>query len=246
MDQLRDLSDNRLVQGCIYCGDVAETRDHVPSKAFLDAPFPENLPVVGACGACNNGFSDDEEYLACLVECTIAGTTDPNAIQRSKIKKSLEHSPALRKRIQDSFRERNGVTFFEPDAERVCNVLIKLARGHAAFELSRLCFEKPYYVHCFPIHTLNPDQYKSFDEAHYVDMFGEVGSRGLQRTMIIQATVKTADDKGKDVGFLMVDWVEVQPGRYRYLAADHGEQVVVKFVISDYLGCEVCWSELTQ
>ena len=38
---------------CIYCGDVAETRDHVPSKAFMIEPYPDNLPTISACAPCN-------------------------------------------------------------------------------------------------------------------------------------------------------------------------------------------------
>ena len=38
--------DSRIVGICIYCGGIAKTRDHVPSKAFLDKPYPENIPVA--------------------------------------------------------------------------------------------------------------------------------------------------------------------------------------------------------
>ena len=78
MDQLRDYADSRLIQDCIYCdGGHQETRDHVPSKAFLDSPFPDNLPVVPSCHACNHGFAVDEEYLSCLIECCLAGSANP-------------------------------------------------------------------------------------------------------------------------------------------------------------------------
>ena len=48
---------------CIYCGAESGTREHVPSKVFLDEPYPEDLPVLPACFNCNNGFSDDEAYV---------------------------------------------------------------------------------------------------------------------------------------------------------------------------------------
>ena len=50
--------------GCIYCGDLATTREHVPSKAFLVEPYPENLPTIPSCFKCNNGFSFDEQYVS--------------------------------------------------------------------------------------------------------------------------------------------------------------------------------------
>jgi hypothetical protein len=39
--------------GCVYCGRVTETRDHVPSRVLLDEPYPDNLPVVPSREACN-------------------------------------------------------------------------------------------------------------------------------------------------------------------------------------------------
>lgn len=38
-------------------------------------------------------------------------------------------------------------------------------------------------------------------------------------------------------------WVEVQSGRYRYLAALDGTETVVRMVLSEYLACEVRWSQ---
>jgi hypothetical protein len=64
VDQLKDFADSRLIAGCVYCGGLDETRDHVPSRVFLDSPFPENLPVVPACWECNNSFSRDD--VCCL------------------------------------------------------------------------------------------------------------------------------------------------------------------------------------
>src|SRR5689334_904074 len=100
MEQLKNYADDRLINGCIYCGDREETRDHVPSRVFLDAPLPENLPVVGACLACNNGFSRDEEYLACLIESAIVGSTDPDHMRRPGVASILRRAPALRARIE--------------------------------------------------------------------------------------------------------------------------------------------------
>ena len=39
--------------------------------------YPIHMPTVQSCGNCNNGFSDDEEYLACFIECVVCGATDP-------------------------------------------------------------------------------------------------------------------------------------------------------------------------
>lgn len=54
--------------GCIYCGECATTREHTPSKTFLIEPYPENLPTIPACFACNNGYSEDEKYVVCFLD----------------------------------------------------------------------------------------------------------------------------------------------------------------------------------
>jgi hypothetical protein len=38
------------------------------------------------------------------------------------------------------------------------------------------------------------------------------------------------------------DWIEVQEGRYRYVAVAGGG-VLVRIVIEEYLAAEVCWDE---
>lgn len=115
---------------------MAESDDHVPSRVFLDEPYPENLLVVPSCTTCNTGFSLDEEYLACLIECARAGSVE--AVRRPKIRRILEPSPALVARLHQARRENlfGGVEFV-PEPPRVSNVLAELARGHAAFELSQ-------------------------------------------------------------------------------------------------------------
>src|SRR6266481_1612042 len=101
MRQIRNYADIRHSERCVYCGDGGvKTRDHVPSKVLLDVPHPANLPVVPACESCNSSFSADEEYLACLLDCTLAGRTDPGRVRRQNIRRILAERPALRARIE--------------------------------------------------------------------------------------------------------------------------------------------------
>lgn len=145
MQQLTDFADSRLINNCIYCGGLAETRDHVPSRILMERTYPENLPVVGSCKSCNQGFSKDEQYLACLIEVAIAGSVNPERIRRKSVAKTLQRSPALRAKIEKSKRNLGDRVEFAVEHDHVKNVLLKLARGHAAFELSQLCTEEPYH-----------------------------------------------------------------------------------------------------
>ena len=158
MEQLRDFSDSRLVDGCIYCGGIADTRDHVPSRSLLDAPLPENLPVVGACRKCNNEFSSHEEYFVCLLEAVLRGSTD--AVQRPLVADILRRSPALRARLDTARQEQDGQITFLIELERVKIVLLKLLRGHAAFELSAVFRSMPSEFAWGPLALLSDEQRK--------------------------------------------------------------------------------------
>lgn len=242
MDQLDDYADQRLINGCIYCGGYEDTREHVPSKAFLDPPLPSYLPVVGACRYCNNGFSLDEQYLACLIECVTTGTTDPDQLTRERVAKALRHSQALRAKLEKARYQKDGRTHFMIEPERVKRVLSKLAQGHAVFELSQPCSGPPSRMWYAPLESLTEEQRDSFEASQIGETFGEVGSRGMQRLLVTQLTLQSSAGETSSVNLLINGWVEVQEGRYRYHGADYGDEVTIKIVLSEYLACEATWA----
>lgn len=241
MEQLQNFSDARLVLGCIYCGGTNATREHVPSKVFLDAPYPENLSVIGACRSCNNGFSRDEEYVACLIEVVIAGAADAGVMRRPTVAKILERSPALRSRIESATTTTQSGTSFQPEASRVERVLTKLAIGHAAYELAQECRDRHASVWWCPLHMLHQGQREEFEAPEIVTLIGEIGSRGMQRLQV--AEIKLVSPLGEAISeqIILNNWVDVQPQRYRYLASDQGETISIRIVIGEYLAAEVAW-----
>lgn len=241
MDQLQNLADARLIPGCVYCGGPEETRDHVPSRVFLDPPFPENLPVVFACEQCNRGFSSDEEYVACLIEAAALGTTDPEKMRRERVAKTLRYQERLRSRIEASKCVVGEQISFTPEEDRVRNVLLKLARGHSAFELSAVRRDEPTRLEYWPLDAIGSEEREDFEDPHFPEVIGEVGSRGLQRTMVVSVELVSATGDRFSVPFMMNDWLEVQAGRYRYLAYETPDELVVKIVIGEYLACFVAW-----
>ena len=42
----------------------------------------------------NNGFSGDEQYVACLIDCTLAGGVSDEVIGREKVQRILTAKPA--------------------------------------------------------------------------------------------------------------------------------------------------------
>ena len=222
MEQLDTLADERQTAFCAHCGGETKTRDHVPSRVLLDEPFPSNLPVVFSCRDCNEGLSTDEAYVACLVECALAGSTAPPDLQRAKVRRLLTEKPALAARLASALHEGSvGHT-----VRRVHRVVLKLARGHAAFELNEPRLDEPSSLSFAPLVSLPPASRRRFESAPDQVLWPEVGSRGMQRLASSDMRVP--------------GWLVVQPGRYRYLAFVD-DAVTVRFVLSEYLACEVVW-----
>jgi len=241
MDQLNNYADNRLIRGCIYCAGPADTRDHVPSKCLLEQPYPTNLPVVGCCESCNQDFSRDEQYFVCLLESVLCGSTDPEKIGRPSVARTMQNSPALRERIENSRTEVDGQIAFIPEMERICNVMLKLARGHAAFELSQPCRTEPDHFWCGPLSWLPQETRDAFDSVHFQQVFGEVGSRNMQRLLVTQMTLLAENGEPHNIGMIINDWIDVQDDRYRYIAIDDMGSLVIRIVIAEYFACEVAW-----
>lgn len=228
MRQVAPTGDGRVLAACIYCGAAPETRDHVPSRVLLEEPFPENLPVVPCCRSCNTSFSLDEEYCAAFLDCVMAGTAEPSARHRPKIRKILESRPALAAALQSarSIDPASGAISFAPDVDRLRNIAVKLARGHRAFELHTVDAEQPSAVVVAPLSLLDDASRTAFESAPIADLYPEVGSRAMIRMF--------------EHGVQSPNWIVVQTGRYRFLASP-GLPLLVRMVIGEYLACEVVW-----
>ena len=230
MQSVEFYGDKRQIAACAFCGAGTETRDHVPSRVFLDEPHPANLPHVAACADCNQGLSLDEQYLACLIECTLCGSANAADLRRDKIRRTLEESALLARRLEQARRVgADGAISFIPEPDRVRRVLLKLAQGHAVYELNEPVRHDPSSLRFAPLSTLINDDRFSFEAQPEPELapWPEVGSRAMVRMV-----------EGQD---LQEGWVVVQPGRYRYMAVAE-RSTIIRLVISEYLGCEAVWA----
>lgn len=228
MDPRRLFFDDRFAI-CVYCGGRDATRDHVPSKVLLDEPYPDNLPVVGACQRCNSGFSDDERYVACLIECARTGFTDGESVTRPKIRRILNESPSLALEMRAARRQDASGISWEFDPHRVNKVVMKLARGHYAYECGETMLQQPQRVVVTPLHVLSSGALSWFETPPPESVFPEIGSRAFFRVLVDEQEVHVENS-----------WHVVQPDRYRYLVSYSG-QPTVRFILSEYLACEVVW-----
>ena len=97
MKQIYHFSDQLGSVDCIPCPDSNRgehySRDHVPTKALLDSPYPENLMDVGMCLECNSGFAKDEEHFAAFLASVISGSTEPDPLQFPTASRILARNP---------------------------------------------------------------------------------------------------------------------------------------------------------
>ena len=110
-----------------------------------------------------------------------------------------------------------------PEQNRVQNIVLKLARGHAAYERNEPQLDDPTILSITPLNAMTREGNDAFNNVPNTGIWPEVGSRGFHRAFL-----------GHDVER---GWIIVQPYRYRYLV----EGDCIRLVIGEYLGCEVIW-----
>lgn len=204
----------------------------MPSRCFLDAPLPNEPPVVPCCEECNKSFSLDEEYVSCIIDCMKDGTTDVPSIKRLKTRKTLTHSVALAEEIKSQCRDFGGVELWDYDKDRFLRVIRKLAFGHLAFYNELLAFDSDFHVSMKLLCQMNDLERNNFEQPYLNDLFPEVGSRAL-----LSPTFLVIEDGMKKSLKYPSHWEVVQEGRYRYCTSNEGNKV--KFVIAEYLAVEV-------
>lgn len=219
--------------GCIYCGNTATTREHIPSKAFLLEPYPDNLPTIPACFECNNGYSDDEKYVACFLD-VLKRKIYFDYSRKEKTDVRLAKDEKFQRSLQEQIKEIDGKIYFQPDEQRILRILLKLARCHAGFEFDYINFDNTqvniWYDFLF---NITEDILQDFGFIPEMDIAPEIGSRGAVTPFIIQNIVAQ-----EVVG--IASWNEVQENQYRYqvsFSEDRG--ITVKIVIFEFLFCKV-------
>ena len=223
--------DDRLTNVCAYCCRASSTNDHVPARVFLDEPYLDSR-TVKACLPCNNEISADEAYLACFIECVLAGSVNADQLHRKRIQRKLTEQPDLATEIQYARREGpGGVVEWLPAHERVARVVHKLAQGHAAYELNAFALGVPSSLAYTPLGSLSKTDAADFLDpgAATAGPWPEIGSRAFHRAVESFTGVAPA-----------LGWEVVQEGRYRYHMAC-GAGVRVRVLLSEYLACDIQW-----
>ena len=236
MKQIYHFSDQLSSVDCIPCAEMSHSgrysRDHVPSRALLNPPYPENLMEVGMCKECNFGFSKDEEYFAAFLASVISGSTEPDSLRFPRASRTLARNPRLRSQIDaarhvETTSSGDSVVIWAPELDRIERVVVKNARGHLLYELGQAVESPPTNVNVLPLELLSTQHLNQFENPEGAGGWPEVGSRLMLRLL-------ETGEVGEG------GWIEVQYGVYRYAVDDISR---VRIVFREYLAAEVIWEE---
>lgn len=145
--------------------------------------------------------------------------------------KQVPAYPKIQTILQEQIRTENDKVYFKPDIQRILRILLKLARGHAGFELDYVNFDDTtteiWYEFIF---NMSKRTIYEFNRISLYPLYPEVGLRGMY---IIQNL-----DTGNAQTFAR--WINVQEGQYRYqVSYSSNGNTSVKIVIYEFLYCKI-------
>jgi hypothetical protein len=134
---------------CVYCGQKATTRDHVPPKQIFPKPRPDSLETVPACFKCNNLLAKDEDYFLATFMFSEAGVSEAGKkLWEQRLHRMYDNNLGLRRKIaqyikpldiysqQGLFVEKRVTIEF--DENRLDNVVCKIVKGLYYIEYKKI------------------------------------------------------------------------------------------------------------
>lgn len=220
---------------CIYCGGTADTREHCPSKMLVSDLGDINLPVLPACFSCNNGFSEDELFAKSYLDYIKIWQFGHALPENVDLKTNIEKEALSQSK---RFIETNG----SDQNERVKRILIKLAIGHATYELSEdLSFGSGWTVSAVQYLTksmVDKEDWNLLQKPVEVseESFPEIGSRQYTDIMIVEGYRSVPNVQNH----IFLIWQDIKEGVYSYIAYSTGfKEIVVKIVIGDVFFAQI-------
>lgn len=216
---------------CIYCYEKADSREHIPSKVFLNEPFETNLAILPSCKSCNNSYSENEQYLACLIDYVQCKMSNLKAVKRSKIQKAFNVRPHIKNQLEEStkYNDNGDIEYIEIDDNKIQKILLKLSIGHATYSLSSIHLGEPSAINYKFFPQLTNDEMYNFNLEPICDVLPEIGSRGGTYISILNDAIPLAT------------WNIIQDNQYRFLAFNNKNSTIVRVVIGEYFYLEVIW-----
>ena len=84
---------------------------------------------------------------------------------------------------------------------------------------------------------MSKENLRDFDSLPPSELLPEIGTRAF----INAVAAMSKPERGEPPALIRAGWSEVQTGRYRYAVILDGAQPIARFVLSEFLFCEVIW-----
>ena len=216
---------------CVYCGEKADSREHIPSKVFLNEPFTTNLAILPSCKKCNNSYSENEQYLACLIDYVQYKMDNLKAVKRSKIQKTFDVRANIESEFENStkYTLTGNVEYIEYNDDKIKNIVLKLSIGHATYSLSAMHLAEPNIINYKFFPELTQEELDNFNSEPIYNISPEIGSRGAVYVSL------------SENGLAITTWNIIQDSQYRFLVFQNKYTTTVRIVIGEYFYSEVIW-----
>lgn len=215
---------------------IADSREHIPSKVFLDRPYSIECGIVPSCIKCNNNFSQDELYVSCFVDKLRSVLTNSKIPIREKTIKALEHDKKLYSKIDSEISVVNERITVKPDYVAFNKILIKLSKGHWCHDQDCVLTDGRETICAFKFKPdFNESEMHNFEELPIINIAGDVGSNNTHSLLVVEGN-------GTEP-IIVVPWTEIQENNYRFLTYYKANEFVVKIVVFEMLYAEVKFIE---
>lgn len=90
----------KTILNCIFCGSLADTREHIPAKHFFKSTPDTNLITVPSCFKCNKGFQKDEDFFRQFNASFLMDRSErAKELMENEITRSIKRKPALARQM---------------------------------------------------------------------------------------------------------------------------------------------------
>jgi len=115
---------------CVYCGVLADSKDHAPPKCLMLPPLPSNLITLPACEGCNNGFSFDENVVRAFI--SLVGN-HPHLEEERKpggwFERTMQRNPKIRQILEEARQSDGNYALKGALLDSVRRVFFKTVQG---------------------------------------------------------------------------------------------------------------------
>lgn len=192
---------------------------------FIDNPIPEEWNIAPSCKECNNSFSQDEQFVACVIEYLRSFVYYNGIIQRKMIQKTFEKRPQILQKIQSLCKiDKFNLTISSEVFDDIEKVALKVAKGHLIYECNQFLSDDVEISIMFKS-QMDDEVIRKFNSALQCSVLPEIGSRGSNQICFVN-------------NMLITTWKVIDEKNYRYLISNDG---IVRIVIREFLYIEICY-----